>query len=164
MSQLVGRELPDDLYAALRGDDLGTKSGKAVGIATVDSQNFAHPALLSYTEIVAKSQRNIRLAVYSASRTARNLRQNSKLTIIVIDRNMAYYVKGTTREIRPALESFPSMAGMNMSVEEVLADRPTSSELELGTQITSGVTFSTAHESEFVSGGENVLGELLSLQ
>ena len=163
MSRLVGSELPEELFTALRGDNLESKSGKAIGIATVDSRNFPHPALLSYTEVVAPDRKNIRLAVSRDSRTARNIRQNSRLTIMVIDREMAYYVKGATREISPALAGFPSMVGLSMEVEEVLADTPTSHEVELGAQITGGITFSTTHEPEFVSGGEGALLQLLSI-
>ena len=163
MSRSVGNELPEELFAALRGDDPQANAGKAIAVASVDGQNFAHPAILSYTEVAAVDRRNIRLAVYSSSRTAGNLRENGRMTVAVIDRYMVYYIKGNTREIRPALESAPAVAAWNMTVEEVLEDMPTADEMEMGTYLTSGITFSTAREAEYMAGEERILRELLSI-
>ncbi len=163
MSRLVGKELPEELYVALQGNRPAAQSGKAIAIATVDPHNFAHPALLDYTGVVAKDPANIRLAVDSNSRTAGNIRQNSRLTIIVIDQDMAYYIKGITREIRSSLECSPSQVGINMGIEEILEDTPTPSERELGVRITSGVTFAAPRGSDSGAGQAEVLRELLSI-
>src|SRR5260370_18232381 len=100
---LVGDSLPDDLYRRLAGNDLQRCAEKAILICSVDTNGFAHPAMLSYFEVVAKDARNIRLATYKGSSTSSNMRRNHKLTILVIDTRTAYYIKGTIEELTPEM-------------------------------------------------------------
>ncbi len=53
MSRELGNELPAALLSLLDGHDLPARMGKAILITTVDTQGWAHPALLSYGEVVA---------------------------------------------------------------------------------------------------------------
>ena len=76
MSKLVGDELPNDLYQRLLGNDLEQSAEKVILLATVDESGWPHLAMLSYFEVVAKDQRNLRLATYNRSRTTRNMRAN----------------------------------------------------------------------------------------
>lgn len=160
MSKLVGNELPADLYDLLKGNDLPAKTDKTILIVTIDSQGWAHPAMLSYAEVVAKDRKNIRLGTYRDSTTTNNIRRNAKLTVVIVDRNITYYVKGTAREIRPSLEGFPYIAAINMAVDQVLEDKA-SEEFEPGAYISSGITFYNPTKQEFISRGEKVLRELL---
>ena len=76
MSKLVGVQLPDDLYQRLLGNDLEQNAEKVILLATVDEGGWPHLAMLSYLEVIAKDQRNLRLATYNSSRTTRNMRAN----------------------------------------------------------------------------------------
>src|SRR5512136_1437886 len=93
MAREVEDTLPDFLYELLGGRDLSARMGEAVPIATTDAAGWPHPALLSYGEMVAVDRRRLRLALYRTSRTADNLRRNGKLTVCLIGKNMAYYIK-----------------------------------------------------------------------
>ncbi len=163
MSRSVGNELPDELLAALRGDDPQANAGKGIAVASVDDKGFPHPAILSYTEMAAVDSRSIRMAIHGASKTAANMRRNGRMTIAIIEPDMVYYIKGVAQEIRPALESVPVMGMWNLAVEEVLEDTPTPYEQQMGAALTSGITFSTVRSAEYAAGGERILRELLSL-
>ena len=76
MSRVVGSELPPDLLARLSGRDLEALATKVVQIVTVDAQGWAHPALLSYFELVASDATHIRCATYANSTTSGNLRRS----------------------------------------------------------------------------------------
>ncbi len=54
MSKLLGQTLNKELLVRLSGKDIGSQGGKAIIVVTVDEQGWAHPAVFSYYEIVAK--------------------------------------------------------------------------------------------------------------
>ncbi len=140
MSKPVGNQLPEDLYRRLSGDDLEACADKAIPICTVDSRGWPHPAMLSYFEVVAKDRRNLRLATSKDSTTAKNMRRNGKLTVLVVDERVAYYIKGTVQELAPQMSCSPESAKLNLRVEEVLADAA-NEEYEAGVYLTSGITY-----------------------
>ena len=141
MSRELGNELPAALLALLDGRDLPSRIGKAILIATVDSQGWAHPALLSYGEVVALDARKLRLATYGSSRTSSNLRRSGRLTLCLIEAGIAYYVKARAVE----QQSAPELAGLarfEATVEQVLADQARE-DVEPSARITSGIEFET---------------------
>ena len=60
MSQLLGKELPAALQQRLSGGEVEDHEGKIIPIFTIDDAGWAHPALLSYYEIVAKNAFDLR--------------------------------------------------------------------------------------------------------
>jgi len=160
MAKLIGQELPDDLYARLRGDDLEACAEKVILISTVDDQGYPHPAMLSYFEVVAKDRRNIRLAPYQNSGTTNNMRRNGKLTISIIDERIAYYVKGRVEELSREMKCSPHVSKLNLRVEQVLADEA-NEELEAGAYVASGVTYRNPNGAAEQARAQAVLSELL---
>ena len=67
MSRLLGKMLTEELFDRLNGRDVGSRAGKAIVIVTVDEQGWPHPAMLSYTEVVAKDRSRIDLAIGKSS-------------------------------------------------------------------------------------------------
>src|SRR5262249_61427655 len=98
MSRDLGSELPEALLSLLDGHDLPARLGKAILISTVDAQGWAHPALLSYGEVVAVDARRLRLALYGSSGTSGNLRRCGRVTLCLVEEGMAYYLKPKTVE------------------------------------------------------------------
>ena len=139
MSRYLGNELPGTLLSLLDGSDLPGRMGKAILITTVDAQGWAHPALLSYGEVVAVNARKLRLATYSVSKTSNNLRRSGPLTLCLVEAGMAYYVKTLALEhqVSPDL---PGLARFEATVEEVLEDQARE-DLEAGARITRGIEF-----------------------
>lgn len=142
MSQLLGKELTEELFARLKGDHVGSKKGKAIVIVTVDERGWAHPAMLSYYEVVAKSRSRIDLAVGQTSTTAKNLRRAGKITFLITDAGINYYIKGEAREVRGSMDAAPFMSLFCAQVEQLSEDQ------EPDALITSGVTFQRPEKKE----------------
>src|SRR5438874_732311 len=105
MSKALGSRLPADLLARLDGGDLEAVASKVIPIFTVDADGWPHPALLSYFEVVATDPSHVRMATYANSTTSGNLRRSGKLTLVVIDARVAYYVKTHAMELAPAMQA-----------------------------------------------------------
>jgi Pyridoxamine 5'-phosphate oxidase len=142
MSQVLGRELTAELFDRLKGEDVGSKTGKAIVVVTVDEQGWAHPAMLSYHEIVAKDRARVDLAIGKTSTTARNLKRTGKITLLVTDRGINYYLKGTARELQESMRDVPFMSLFAIELEQLLEDQ------EPDAVIMSGVTFSRPDKRE----------------
>jgi hypothetical protein len=132
---LIGKELTQELFERLKGEDVASAMGKAITVVTADDQGWPHPAMLSYYEVVAKGRSRIDLAIGKSSTTARNLRRRGKITILITDRGINYYLKGSAREIRESMEEVPFMSLFRVEMEQLLEDQ------EPDAIITSGVTF-----------------------
>ena len=150
MSKLLGNAINEDLLGRLSGKDIGSKEGKAIIIVTVDEQGWCHPAVLSYYEIVAKSEKQIDIAVGKTSTTGRNLRRAGKITFLVTDAGINYYIKGSARETRESLGAVPFMSLFRVVVDQLLEDQ------EPGSPITSGLTFIRAEKTEYSEVSEKV--------
>lgn len=160
MAHFGSNELPDDLYRRLEGNDLDACAEKVILICTVDGNGWAHPAMLSYFEVIAKDHRNIRLATYKNSATTQNMRHNGKLTVVVIDARVAYYIKGQVEELKGAMNSAPHNSKLNLQVEQVLADDADQS-LETGTYVASGIIYKDPNLAGARQKAKEILRELL---
>lgn len=136
MSKLLGKQLTDQLVTRLRGDAVTTHEGKIVPIFTLDGRGWPHPALLSYYEVVAKDSSTIDMALWKDSSTAKNLRREGKVTFMITDQGINYYLKGNVQELEAAMAGAPQVSRFRVELEEVLEDQ------EPNAQITSGMTYS----------------------
>ncbi len=150
MSELLGKVINEDLLRRLSGKDIGSKEGKAIIVVTVDEQGWAHPAVLSYCEIVAKSEGQIDIAVGKTSTTGKNLRRTGKITILITDAGLNYYIKGDARETRESLGAVPFMSLFRVEVAQLLEDQ------EPGATITSGIAFTRPEKTESSEVSEKV--------
>ena len=140
MPRLRTGELTDDLFRRLSGVEVDSLSTLAVVVCTVDAEGWPHPAMLSYFEVAAVDRQQVRLAVYNTSRTCANMRERGKATLIVVDQNLACYVRGVTIEVVPAMASASFNAMLNLRVDEVLFDEAPP-DLEPGAFVTGGITY-----------------------
>src|SRR5882762_775807 len=159
MSKLVGDQLPDDLYQRLLGNDLEQRAEKVILLATVDEGGWPHLAMLSYFEVIAKDQRNLRLATYNSSRTTRNMRANGKATISIVDERTVFYIKGNVVEITREMECAPQNSKLHFRVEQVFADAA-NEEFEPGAYVASGVIYKNPGRMQQLQTAKEVLREL----
>jgi hypothetical protein len=124
MSRFVGDALPAALATALGVDQAVGRADRAVLMCTVDEHGWPHPAMVSSLELVARDARNVRLALDAGSRSTRNLRDNGRLTLIVVEDATAYYIKGDVLERSASLAAAPAQAAFNLRVDSVLEDQP----------------------------------------
>ena len=135
MSQVLGNELTPELLSRLDGRDVESHEGKIIPIFTVDESGWPHPALLSYYEMVAKNQRTIDMALWKDSSTANNLRQTGKVTLMISDNAVNYYLKGTVSQTEAEMSGTPAVSRFRLTVEQVIEDQ------EPNAEITTGLTY-----------------------
>ena len=159
MARRRTESLTKDLFDRLRGLDAGSRADEAIVVCTVDDNGWPHPAMLSYFEVAAVDRSNLRLAVYTNSRTCANMRPRFKATLIVADPGVVCYISGTVEERAAAMRDAPYNAHLNLRVHQVVFDQPPP-DLEPGVRITSGITYSP-RTPEALERAHAVLAELL---
>ena len=142
MSQLVGKKLTDALLQRLSGQDVESHEGKIIPIFTVDELGWAHPALLSYYEVVAKNASTIDMALWKNSSTAKNLRRTGKVTLMISDKGINYYLKGSVKELQAEMTGAPAVSRFRITMEQVVEDQ------EPNAEITSGLIYNRLTQRE----------------
>ena len=135
MSQLLGKELPPALLQRLSGAEIESHEGKIIPIFTIDDSGWAHPALLSYYEIAAKNASTLDMALWKDSSTSKNLRQAGKVTLMISDKGVNYYLKGSVRELYYEMPGAPPVSRFRVALEQVIEDQ------EANAEITTGLTY-----------------------
>jgi hypothetical protein len=159
MARLRTEQLTDDLYRRLGGSDIASRADEAIVICTVDAHGWPHPAMLSYFEVAAPDRHNLRLAVYTNSRTCANMRERGKATLIIADAGLVSYLRGAVTELAPAMREAPYNAKLNLRIEQVVFDEPPP-DLEPGVRVTSGITYS-ARTPGTLARAQAIFAELL---
>jgi len=132
MSQLIGNQLTDALFERLEGADVGSHEGKIIPIFTLDEAGWSHPALLSYYEIVAKSRSVMEMALWKESATAKNLRRAGKVTLMVTDHAVNFYLKGTVRELEYEMTGAAPVSRFEVRLEQLIEDQEPNAEITTG--------------------------------
>jgi hypothetical protein len=142
MSRLVGKELTKLLLDRLNGQDVTPHESKIIPIFTLDDLGWPHPALLSYYEVVAKNSSTVDLALWKDSSTANNLRRLGKVTLMITDKGINYYLKGSVKELEAEMAGAPQVSRFRIATEQLLEDQ------EPNAEITSGLTYSRLTKRE----------------
>jgi hypothetical protein len=140
MSRRVGKKLTEGLWNRLNGQDVTPHEGKIIPIFTLDDLGWPHPALLSYYEVVAKNRSTLDVGLWKNSSTANNLRRAPKVTLMISDKGVNYYLKGSVRELESEMAGAPQVSRFRVTTEELLEDQ------EPNAEITSGLTYSRLTE------------------
>jgi hypothetical protein len=135
MSQSIGKELTPALFQRLSGAEIAAHEGKIIPICTIDEAGWPHPALLSYYEVVAKNSSTLDMAVWKNSSTAINLRNAGKVTFILSDHRVNYYLKGRARELEFEMTGAAPVSRFRVVLEQVIEDQ------EANAEITTGLTY-----------------------
>ena len=142
MSQILGKELTDALLKRLSGAAVASHEGKIIPIFTLDEAGWPHPALLSYYEVVAKNASTLEMAIWKDSSTANNLRRMGKISLMIADNGVNFYIKGAVKELEKEMTGAPPVSRFQITVEQLLEDQ------EPNAQITSGMTYTRAKERD----------------
>jgi hypothetical protein len=135
MSQLLGKKLTPALFERLGGPHIEAHEGKIIPIFTLDQEGWPHPALLSYYEIVAKDPMTLDTAVWKNSSTAVNLRRAGKVTLMISDHRVNYYLKGRVEELEYEMTGAAPVSRFRITLEQVIEDQ------EANAEITTGLTY-----------------------
>ena len=142
MSRLVGKELTKLLLDRLNGQNVTPHESKIIPIFTLDDLGWPHPALLSYFEVVAKNSSTVDLALWKDSSTANNLRRLGKVTLMITDKGLNYYLKGSVKELEAEMSGAPQVSRFRIATEQLLEDQ------EPNAEITSGLIYSRLTKRE----------------
>jgi len=142
MSQILGKELTDALLKRLSGAAVASHEGKIIPIFTLDEAGWPHPALLSYYEVVAKNASTLEMAIWKDSSTANNLRRMGKISLMIADNGVNFYIKGAVKELEKEMTGAPPVSRFRITVEQLLEDQ------EPNAQITSGMTYTRGKERD----------------
>ena len=144
MARWIANELPKDAFELLKPGDISSKRDRVVQMITVSPDGWANAGMLSYADIIARDPKTLRLATWADGECALDLKATGKVTVLVIDHDMAYYVKGHAVEVQLAGPDVTDinqeggespLAFFEINVEHVMEDRvPTA-------RVLSGVTF-----------------------
>jgi hypothetical protein len=91
--------------------------------------------LLSYYEIVAKNLSILDMALWKTSSTANNLRRTGKVTLMLADKGVNYYLKGSVRELQYEMTGAAPVSRFRITLEQVIEDQ------EPNAEITTGLTY-----------------------
>jgi hypothetical protein len=159
MGRVRAEALTDDLYSRLAGANIASRADQALVICTVDARGWPHPAMLSYFEVAAMDRHNLRLAVYTNSRTCANMRERGKATLIIVDDGLVCYVRGEAKELASAMRNADYNAKLNLRIDQVMFDEPPP-DLEPGVRVLNGIIYSQ-RTAESLARAESILTELL---
>jgi len=109
----------------------------AIVLATIDAYGWAHPALLSYAEVLALDAARLRLALQAGSRSTRHLREAGRATLVFADAELCLYVKAEAIPL-PNARGAADLARFELVVRDVLEDRAEGE--EAGARLASGLT------------------------
>jgi hypothetical protein len=135
MSQMLGKELPGALLRRLGGEEIEAHEGKIIPIFTIDEAGWAHPALLSYYEVVARDAGTLDMALWKSSSTANNLRKNGRITLMVSDQGVNYYLKGSVTQLQFEMSGAAPVSRFRVQLEQLIEDQ------EANAEITTGLTY-----------------------
>ena len=135
MSQLLGKALPTPLHHRLSGAEIDSHEGKIIPIFTIDEAGWAHPALLSYYEVVAISSSTLDMALWKDSSTAKNLRRAGRVTLMISDKGVNYYLKGSVVQLHYEMPGAAPVSRFRVTLEQVVEDQ------EPNAEITTGLTY-----------------------
>jgi hypothetical protein len=132
MARSHGAQLPADLRAMLDS----TREGPALLLLSVDEDGWPRQAMISAGEVLAVDDRHLRLGLWPASTTTRNLTARGRATLTAVARGTGFSVRLAVHRHRDLeISSGQRLACFAATVEQATADEVPYAEL------TSGVTF-----------------------
>lgn len=144
MTRTLGPALPPALVERFAQRDLARRLGVALPLVSVDPDGRPHPMLLSYLELRAYDAGTVGLVIGARSRSARNLAERQKGTLLVVEPDLTVYVKLAAVDGPLPVEA---PAGLELgyfllAVEEVLEDA--AADWEGGMRITGALRYAPA--------------------
>ena len=134
MSKELGATLPKDLLDFLSSTEPEGKFKQVILFSTTDEDGWPRHGLLSPREVVAKDSNRLLFLLYSNSHSTANVQREGKVSLVLVNPNMSYYVLCTARPLAP-LPDAPSETLFELTVERVLEDSLTTA------KILTGITF-----------------------
>ena len=139
-----GSRLTPALVDRFSQRELARRLGVGMPFVTVDDVGRPHPMLVSYLEIRAYDASALGLVIQASSRSARNLTERGRATLIVVEPDTIVYAKLRALDGPLPVESGEAfgLGYFLLAVDEVLEDAAT--EWEGGMRITQAIAYRPA--------------------
>jgi hypothetical protein len=72
------------------------------------------------------------MALWKDSSTAKNLRQSAKVTLMITDLGVNYYLKGSVRELHYEMPGAAPVSRFRVTLEQVIEDQEPNAEITTG--------------------------------
>jgi hypothetical protein len=82
------------------------------------------------------------MAIWKESSTANNLRRDPKISLLITDHGINFYIKGAVEELENAMAGAPQVSRFRITVRELLEDQ------EANALITSGMTYTRGKQRD----------------
>ena len=156
MSKELGSTLPQDVLDYLSDSGQDGKFKDVILFNTVDEDGWPRHGLLSHHEVLAKDNQRLLILLYSDSNSTRNVEREEKLSLIVLNPDMSYYLFCRAHPL-PSLPDAPSETLFGLTVERVVEDAiPTA-------RILTGITFEGYDPGMTQENRQQVYQQLLAL-
>ena len=120
----MSRELPSHLPThVVRKLSQKLPDFEAIPLVSIDREGFPHVALLSYFELIYQDP-SLCFFLHSSSRSTKFLRERARCTLLFVDSDFSYYVKGSAGWIGDS----DSESIFQLRIESVLEDFPSAEE------------------------------------
>jgi hypothetical protein len=155
VAKYEGETMPAQCVEALDGRNLERKFGRGYVVMTVDADGAPRPGMLSPGEMLAVDDRTVRIALWTGTRTAGNLRRGSPIVICYVAPKAVFYLKG-----RPSVVLTPSddppVERFEVAIEAVESDA------HEGFPVSDGIRFTCEEElrSKWLTQWQSVLNVL----
>jgi hypothetical protein len=144
MTRSLGDALTPSLVDRFSQRDLPTRLGIGLPFITLDADGRPHPMLLSYLEIKAYDPRTVGIVIMGRSRSARNLAERGRGTLLAIEPGTTVYVKLRAVDGPLAVDGGDEfgLGYFLLEVDEVLEDA--AADWEAGMRITAPIRYEPA--------------------
>ena len=156
MSKELGSTLPQDVLDYLSDSGQDGKIKDVILFNTVDQNGWPRHGLLSHHEVLAKGPQRMLILLYSDSNSTRNVERKGKLSLVVVNPQMSYYLFCRARSL-PPLPDASRETLFELTVERVVEDAiPTA-------RILTGITFEGYDPGMTQENREQVYQQLVAL-
>jgi hypothetical protein len=159
MSKVTGTAMPEALFQRFRENEWRRFVGQGIVVVTVDEEGRPHPGILSYSEVTAVTRGDLRMAPWATSRMVGNVARDGKVSLIFADADLCCYLKGRAKVLKTRMDCDPSLAFIQIQVQQVLEDSPVES-VEKGAHMLSGIAYSDPHMDDRIQRASCVIAEL----
>lgn len=133
MARSLGDAIPDPIRPLFDAADLAAREGLTFLLMTTTVDGWPHLAMLSVGEVLAVSQRELRLALWPNSTATANLSLAGRATLSLVHDGAGYSLRcSARREAALQLADDGPLASFSLHVEEAFEDRAPYAELTTG--------------------------------
>jgi len=145
MPHRMEADIPRPLMQRLDGESLEHKVGDTFLLISVGETGWPHVAMLSVGEVLAISERRLRLALWPGSHTTLNLRRTGLATLMAVVPPTTYYLRLRSEPLPDIRVGTSQRAVFEAVPTEVLDDSVAYAE------VTSGIRFTLADRDRSVA-------------